>query len=81
MPTINAPDRHQLTFMNTLDDLVDPDHSVRLLDQLIDHIIAQQPAFFGHLAPQESAGRKGYAAGCLLKLFFLRLYPRHQQLA
>jgi hypothetical protein len=32
MPTIQAPDRQQLTFMNKLDDLVAPDHPVRLLD-------------------------------------------------
>jgi transposase len=70
MPAINAPDRHQLTFMNTLDDLVAADHPVRLLDQLIDHIISADPAFFDHLAPQESAGRKGYPAASLLKLLF-----------
>jgi transposase len=69
MPTIQAPDRQQLTFMNKLDDLVAPDHPVRLLDALIDHVISEDPAFFDHLAPQQSAGRRGYPAGALIKLF------------
>lgn len=69
MPYIQAPDRRQLTFMNKLDDLVAPDHPVRLLDGLIDRIIGTDPSFFDHLAPNESAGRRGYPAGCLLKLF------------
>lgn len=68
MPYIKAPDRQQLTFMNKLDDLVAPDHPVRLLDALIEGIIADDPDFFDHLAPDESAGRRGYPAGCLIKL-------------
>jgi len=69
MPYIKAPDRQQLTFMNKLDDLVAPDHPVRLLDELIDRIIGNDPGFFDHLGPDESAGRRGYPAGCLIKLF------------
>lgn len=69
MPYIKTPDRQQLTFMNKLDDLVAPDHPVRLLDALIDRIIGQDPAFFDHLATDEGAGRRGYPAGCLIKLF------------
>lgn len=69
MPTIIAPDRQQITFMNKLDDMLAPDHPVRLLDGLIDRIIGEEPAFFDHLAPQESAGRRGYSAAALIKLF------------
>jgi transposase/TolA-binding protein len=69
MPYIQAPDRQQLTFMNKLDDLVAPDHPVRLLDALIDQIIAADAAFFDHLGAEGRPGRRGYRAGCLIKLF------------
>jgi transposase len=69
MPTLKAPDRQQFTFMNKLDDLVAPDHPVRLLDGLIDRIIAADPGFFDHLAPDGSAGRGGYSAAALIKLY------------
>lgn len=69
MPTIIPTDRHQLTFLNSLDDMVAADHSIRLLDLLIDRIIEQDPAFFNHLATQGSDGRPGYSAAALIKLF------------
>jgi len=68
MPYIKVPDRLQLTFMNKLDDLVAPDHPVRLLDAVVERIIAGDPDYFDHLAPDEGAGRRGYPAGCLIKL-------------
>lgn len=68
MPYLQTPDRHQITFMNKLDDLVAPDHPVRLLDALIDQIIVGDPGFFDHLAAEESPGRRGYRAGTLIKL-------------
>lgn len=68
MPTIIPTDRTQLTFMNSLDDMVAPDHPIRLMDALIDRIIKEDPAFFTHLAPQDSAGRRGYSAAGLIKL-------------
>jgi transposase len=69
MPTIIATDRKQCIFLNCLDDMVAPDHPVRLIDALIDSIIAQDPEFFNHLAPQSSAGRRGYSAAAMIKLF------------
>lgn len=69
MPTIIPVDRCQLTFMNSLDDMVAPDHPVRLIDALIDKIIEQDAAFFAHLAPQQSAGRRGYSSAALIKLY------------
>src|SRR5699024_5810767 len=67
-PRFKPPDRQQLTFMNKLDDPIAPDHPVRALDALVDRIIGDDPDFFDHLAPQASAGRRGYPAGCLIKL-------------
>lgn len=69
MPTIIPTDRSQLTFMNSLDDMVAPDHPVRLMDALIDKIIEQDTDFFNHLAPQSSVGRRGYSAAALIKLY------------
>lgn len=69
MPTIIPTDRSQLTFMNSLDDMVASDHPVRLIDALIDRIIEQDEEFFSHLAPQQSPGRRGYSAAALIKLY------------
>lgn len=69
MPTIIPTDRSQLTFMTSLDDMVAPDHPVRLIDALIDKIIEQDTGFFDHLAPQSSVGRRGYSAAALIKLY------------
>lgn len=69
MPTIIPTDRSQLTFMNSLDDMVSPDHPVRLIDALIDRIIEHDEQFFAHLAPQQSPGRRGYSAAALIKLY------------
>lgn len=69
MPTIIPTDRSQLTFMNSLDDMVAPDHPVRLIDALIDKIMEQDTNFFDHLAPQSSVGRRGYSAAALIKLY------------
>ena len=55
--------------MTSLDDMVAPDHSVRLIDALIDKIIARDSEFFDHLAPQSSVGRRGYSAAALIKLY------------
>lgn len=69
MPTIIPADRSQLTFMNSLDDMVAPDHPVRLIDALIDKIIELDTDYFDHLAPQSSVGRRGYSAAGLIKLY------------
>ena len=69
MPTIIPTDRSQMTFMTSLEDMVTPDHPVRLMDALIDKIIAQDTEHFDHLAPQSSVGRRGYSAATLIKLY------------
>lgn len=68
MPTIQAPDRQQFTFINKLDDMVARDHPIRLLDTIVDHIISADPSFFDHLAADGTVGRRGYSSGCLIKL-------------
>ncbi|NGP90301.1 transposase, partial [Fodinibius halophilus] len=68
MPQIQPPDRQQLTFMNKLDDMVAPDHPVRLLDAIVDRIIGTDPAPFDHLEATGTVGRRGYSASCLIKL-------------
>src|SRR5699024_429771 len=60
--------RQQITFMNKLDDMVAPDHPVRLLEALVERIIDAEPDFFDHLAPDGTVGRQGYSASCLIKL-------------
>lgn len=69
MPTIIPTDRSQMTFMISLDDMVTPDHPVRLIDALIDKIIARDTEHFDHLGPQSSVGRRGYSAAALIKLY------------
>jgi len=69
MPTIIPTDRSQLTFMTSLDDMIAPDHPVRLIDALINKIIEQDTEFFDHLAPQSSVGRRGYSSAALIKLY------------
>jgi transposase len=59
MPTIIPTDRSQLTFMSSLDDMVAPNHPVRLIDALIDKIIARDTGFFDHLAPQSALAGVG----------------------
>lgn len=46
MSTIIPTDRSQITLMNSLDDMVAPDHHVRLIDVLIDKIIEQDTELF-----------------------------------
>lgn len=68
MPTIKAPDRQQITFMNKLDDMIAPAHPVRLVDTIVDRIIGADPVFFDHLGADGTVGRGGFSAACLIKL-------------
>jgi transposase len=47
MSYIQPQDRSQFTMMGKLDDLVSPDHPVRLLDMMIDEIVKNNPDVFG----------------------------------
>ena len=68
MPTITLPDRQQLTFMNCLDDMVAPDHPVRLFDALIDRIIAENPDCYNQHSTDRNDGRPSYPHPVMLKL-------------
>ena len=39
MHFIPRQDRYQMTFMSSLDDLVPPDHPVRIIDAIVDSIL------------------------------------------
>jgi len=40
---IAQKDRHQMTFMSSRDDLVRPDHPVRIIDLIVDRIVSANP--------------------------------------
>ena len=52
-------DRHQITFMQSLDDLVPLDHYVRLIDALVDAIVSANPVQFAYKG-QSNSGRRAY---------------------
>ncbi len=68
MHYIFPEDRHQVTFMQSLDDLVSPDHYVRLLDALIDSLFKANPSDFAYKG-QSNTGRRAYSPAIMLKLF------------
>lgn len=68
MNYITPADRSQLTMMGCLDDLVPPNHPVRLIDLVVDRIVEDNPAHFGTEPPGET-GRPPYAPATMLKLY------------
>jgi|WetSurMetagenome_2_1015567.scaffolds.fasta_scaffold136370_1 transposase len=68
MSFIQPSDRQQFTMMGALDDLIAPDHPVRLLDELIERIVRDNPEHFGVERPGE-VGRPQYAPATMLKLY------------
>lgn len=69
MSTLSLTDRHQITFMSSLDDAVAADNPVRLLDALIDRIILENPDYYNHLSADGSDGRPGYPGPAMIKLY------------
>ena len=61
-------DRHQITFMQSLDDLVPLDHYVRLIDALVDAIVSANPVQFAYKG-QSNSGRRAYNPATMIKLF------------
>jgi transposase len=55
--------------MNTLDDLVPVDHPVRLIDLVIEQMVAANPDQFGIERAESDPGRPAYAPQTMLKLF------------
>jgi len=69
MSYIQPLNRHQLTMMSSLDDLVPPDHPVRLLDMLIDRIVKENPDVFG-VETFGDVGRPAFSHATMLKQYF-----------
>lgn len=68
MHYILPADRQQFTFMRSLDDMVAPDHYVRLLDALVDSVISANPKSFLYKG-QHNAGRRAFSPATMLKLY------------
>jgi len=65
---IESSDRHQYQLMNSLDDLVEQGHPVRIIDKIIDSIISGNRERF-EKERQTEAGRPKYHESILLKLY------------
>lgn len=68
MGYILPQDRHQLTLFNFLDEVVGADHVVRLIDVLVDEIVAADPDFFLNRGLSRE-GRPAYHPSVFLKLY------------
>lgn len=68
MHYIDPKDRHQFRFMQTLDDLVPPEHYVRLIDLIVDEVVTANLNQFSNKG-QLAVGRKAYRPETLLKLY------------
>jgi len=69
MSYIRPLDRNQFTMMNKLDDLIRPDHFVRLLDAFVDRIVTDNLDVFGVEAVGE-VGHPHYSQATMLKQYF-----------
>jgi transposase len=65
---IESADRHQYQILSSLDDLVVPDHPVRIIDKIVDSIITSDTQRFERQRETE-AGRPGYRDTILIKLY------------
>jgi len=65
---IESADRHQYQIMSSLEDLVVPDHPVRIIDKIVDSIISSDKQRFEKQRETE-AGRPGYRDTILIKLY------------
>lgn len=69
MRYIQPVNRWQCVMMNTLDDLVPSEHPVRLIDMIIDQMVAANPDQFAQEREESEPGRPAYAPQTMLKLF------------
>ena len=67
MKYIQPADRHQYHLMSSLDDLVTPEHLVRIIDKIVDSIVSTDKTRFAKEQETE-AGRPGYEDSILIKL-------------
>lgn len=68
MHFITPEDRHQVSLFASLDDMIAPDAPVRLMDVLVDAVVAANPKDFQR-AGLSNTGRKAYMPQTLLKLY------------
>ncbi|MEX0769122.1 MAG: IS1182 family transposase, partial [Balneolaceae bacterium] len=71
MAYISLPDRGQLTFMNKLDDLVSPEHPVRVIDTVVERLVQENPGLFALEGSTGTSrtGRPAYPPALMLKLY------------
>lgn len=69
MRYIQPENRAQYVMMNTLDDLVPSDHPVRIMDTVIEQMVAANPDQFGMERGESDPGRPAFAPQTMLKLF------------
>jgi len=68
MGYIKPQDRHQIILFNYLDEAVDADNIVRVIDALVDEMVAADPTYFLDRGLSE-VGRPSYHPASLLKLY------------
>ncbi len=69
MRFVQPADRSQCVMMNSLDDLVGPNHPVRLIDSVVDEIVKSNPEEFGTDRVESDPGRPAFSPQTMLKLF------------
>ncbi|MEK9138135.1 MAG: IS1182 family transposase, partial [Bacteroidota bacterium] len=69
MRYLQPVNRSQFVLMNTLDDLVPTDHPVRIIDAIIEQIVAANPKQFENARQESDPGRPAFAPTTMLKLF------------
>ena len=57
MHFIPQQDRYQMTFMSSLNDLVSPDHPVRIIDAIVDSILSASPEKFEYKGQRQICRR------------------------
>jgi transposase len=68
MSYVKPADRKQFTIMGCLDDLIASDHPIRLLDELVERVVAENPSVFG-AEPVGDVGRPEFSPVTMLKVF------------
>ncbi|MDI6810000.1 MAG: IS1182 family transposase [Candidatus Eisenbacteria bacterium] len=69
MRYLQPAERTQFVLMNTLDDLVPPQHPVRIIDTVVEQIVAANHQEFASERDDSDPGRPAFAPQTMLKLF------------
>jgi transposase len=65
---IQSQDREQTVMFSSLEDLISPEHTVRIIDYLIDSILKKHPERYKYKG-ESSTGRPAYSVSMMLKLY------------